>query len=115
LYTDLAIVQVFDITQLDTLLKDKWNFMKDALRNGDTATAASHIIASKRDAYQTVFNNLTIPFSAIDQMLGNITYQAVKGLDIEYEMLMDDGSDGVVSYMVLFSLDEDGVWRISFF
>jgi hypothetical protein len=48
-------------------------------------------------------------------MLGNIAYQAVKGLEVEYEMLMNDGPDGDVSYLVLFSLDEDGMWRISFF
>jgi hypothetical protein len=89
--------------------------MKNALRIGDTAAAASYIVINKRASYQTVFNNLTIPFSSIDQMLGNITYQAVKGLEVEYEMLMNDGPDGNISYMVLFSLDEDGVWRISFF
>ena len=114
-FTDSAIVQVVDIAQLDAILTSKWNSMKSALRSGDTAGAASYIISSKRAAYQTLFNNLTIPFAGIDQMLGSITYQAVKGLEIEYEMLMNDGPDGDVSYLVLFSLDEDGVWRVSFF
>jgi hypothetical protein len=114
-FTDSAIIQVVDINQLDALLTTKWNSMKNALRSGNTARAASYILSSKRDAYQTLFNNLTIPFSGIDQMLGSITYQAVKGLEIEYEMLMNDGPDGDVSYLVLFSLDVDGVWKISFF
>ena len=82
---------------------------------GDTAAAASYIVINKRASYQMVFNNLTIPFSAIDQMLGNIIYQATKGFNVEYEMLMNDGPDGTLSYMVLFILDKDGVWRISFF
>jgi hypothetical protein len=30
-------------------------------------------------------------------------------------MLRNEGVDGNVAYMVLFSLDEDGVWRISYF
>jgi hypothetical protein len=89
--------------------------MKNALRSGDTAGAASYIVSDKRADYQNIFNNLTIPFSSIDQMLGSITYQALKGLEVEYEMLMNDGPDGDVSYLVLFSLDTDGVWRISFF
>jgi hypothetical protein len=114
-FTESAIVQVVDITQLDAILADKWNSMKNALRSEDTAGAASYIVNSKRDSYQTLFNNLTIPFSSIDQMLGSVTYQAVKGLEVEYEMLMNDGPDGDVSYLVLFSLDVDGVWRISFF
>jgi hypothetical protein len=114
-FTDSAVVQVLDIAQMDAQLRAKWDAMKNALRAGDTSVAANFIVSSKRADYQNLFNNLTIPFASIDQMLGNITYQAVKGLDIEYEMLMNDGPDGDVSYMVLFSLDVDGVWRISFF
>ena len=114
-YTDVAIIQVVNDSQLDTLLVSKWNAMKNALRVGDTTAAASYIVIDKRASYQVVFNNLTIPFSAIDQMLGNIVYQATKGFNVEYEMLMNDGPDGTLSYMVLFILDKDGVWRISFF
>ena len=114
-YSDSAIVQIVDDSQLDALLMAKWAAMKNALRSGDTAAAASYIVINKRVSYQTVFNNLTIPFSSIDQMLGNITYQATKGFEVEYEMLMNDGPNGNVSYMVLFTLDQDGVWRISFF
>jgi hypothetical protein len=112
---DTAMVQVVNEVQLDLQLRAKWDAMKNALRSGNTAAAASYIIASKRTSYEAVFNNLNIPFSSIDQMVGDITYETVKGLEVEYEMLMDDGPDGIVSYMVLFSLDEDGVWRISFF
>jgi hypothetical protein len=114
-YADSAIVQIVDNAQLDSMLRAKWEAMKNALRSGNTAMAASYIVINKRESYETVFNNLTIPFSSIDLMLGNITYQATKGLEIEYEMLMHDGPDGNVSYVVHFSLDEDGVWRISFF
>ena len=115
LFTDSAIVQVLDITQMDAQLRAKWQGMKSALWNGNTNEAVSYIVSNKRVDYQNMFNNLAIPFASIDQMLGNITYQAVNGLEIEYEMLMNDGPDGDVSYLVLFSLDLDGVWRISFF
>ncbi len=114
-FMDTAVVHVLDIVQMDTRLKAKWGEMKDALKEGNTASAARYVVSTKRADYENVFNNLTIPFVSIDQMLGSITYQGVKGLDIEYEMLMNDGPDGDVSYMVLFSLDVDGVWRISFF
>jgi hypothetical protein len=110
-----GIIHVLELTQQDATLRAMWDTMKNALRSGDTALAASYIVSSKRSDYQNIFNNLTIPFASIDQMLGNITYQGLKGLEIEYEMLMNDGPDGDVSYLVLFSLDADGVWRISFF
>jgi hypothetical protein len=102
------------MVQLDAMLTTKWNSMKNALRNGNTAAAVDYIVKSKRASYQNVFNSLTVPFANIDQVLGNITYESQRGLNIEYEMLRLEGSD-LVSYMVLFALDEDGVWRIKFF
>jgi hypothetical protein len=101
-YTESAIIQVVDDAQLDAQLRAKWDGMKNALRSGDTAGAANYIITSKRASYQMVFNNLTIPFSSIDQMLTSITYVGVQGLTVEYEMLRTEGTDGEVSYMVLF-------------
>ncbi len=109
-----TLVQVLDMIQLDAMLVIKWNAMKNALRSGDTAGAVDYIVKSKRSVYQNVFNNLAIPFSGIDQALGNISYVGQRGLNVEYEMFRQEGADWV-SYMVLFSLDEDGVWRIKFF
>jgi hypothetical protein len=114
-FTASAIVQVLDIVQLDAQLKAKWDGMKNALRSGNTALAVSYTLASKRTSYQAVFDDLTIPFSDIDQMLGNISYVSIQGLHVKYSMLRNEGVDGNVAYMVLFSLDEDGVWRISYF
>lgn len=109
-----TLVQVLDMVQLDSLLISKWNAMKNALRIGDTAGAADYLMKSKRATYQNVFNSLTVPFANIDNILGNITYEGQRGVNIEYEMLRQEGSD-LVSYIVLFALDEDGVWRIKFF
>ncbi len=61
-YMDFAIVQIVDNAQLDVVLRVKWDGMKNALRSGNTAVAASYIVMNKRASYQTVFNNLTIPF-----------------------------------------------------
>ena len=112
--TATAIVQVLDMNQMDVLLQSKWTAMKNALRGGNTATAASYIVNGKRATYQNVFNNLTIPFANIDQVLGTISYVAQRGANIEYEMTrIDNGT--LIHYMVLFGLEEDGVWRIKFF
>ncbi len=114
LRTATAIVQVLEMNQMDVLLRSKWTAMKNALRAGDTATAASYIVNGKRATYQNVFNNLTIPFANIDQVLGDISYIVQRGSNIEYEMTRID-SGTLIHYMVLFGLDEDGVWRIRFF
>jgi hypothetical protein len=114
LRTASALIQVLNMEQLDLLLRSKWISLKNALRGGNTASAVDYIVKSKRSNYQNVFNSLTIPFANIDQVLTNITYAGQKGLNIEYEMSRLEGAD-MVSYMVVFVLDEDGVWRIKFF
>ena len=60
-----------------------------------------------------MFSNLTVPLADIDQVLTNITFVKESGLSIEYKMI---GSDGGVpfSQLVLFILDDDGIWRIKF-
>ena len=112
--TATSVIQILDMSQLDVLLQSKWTAMKNELRNGNTAAAATYIVNGKRANYQNVFNNLTIPFANIDQVLGNITYAAQRGANIEYEMNRVEGGNQVF-YMVLFVLDEYGVWRIKFF
>jgi hypothetical protein len=113
-YTATGIVQILDINQLEVLLQSKWSAMKNALRAGDTVTAASYIVYAKQAFYQNIFNNLTISFSAIDQFLPNLTLVEQWHNAVEYEITRTEGSDQV-TYMVLFTIDDDGVWRIKFF
>ena len=61
-----------------------------------------------------MFNALTVPLSCIDQILTDITVVQQSGIDVEYRMIHMEG--GVqFSDLVLFTVDEDGVWRIKFF
>ncbi len=112
-HTANAIIQVIDTVGLDTLLQSKWNGMRDALRSGNIVGAVNYIVNSKRASYQAVFNNLTVPLATIDQVLPGIAFVEQRGLNVEYEMLRLDGAN-LVSYMVVFVVDEDGVWRIKF-
>ncbi len=112
--TATAMVQIFDQIQLNTALQAKWAAMKNALRQGNISAALPYIVARRRTTYQNMFNSLTIPFADIDQILANINFVRVRGVDAEYEMSIVKGGSQY-SYMVLFSLDEDGVWRIKFF
>jgi hypothetical protein len=114
LYTATGAVQILDINQLDLLLQGKWDAMKNALRAGDTAAAASYIVTAKQAFYQNIFNNLTISFSAIDQYLPGLTLVEQWHNAVEYEITRTEGPDQV-TYMVLFTIDDDGVWRIKFF
>ena len=61
-----------------------------------------------------MFEALTIPLSNIDQVLTNIKFVKLAGIQAEYEMLYTEGNK-VFSGLVNFSLDTDGIWRIRFF
>ena len=111
--TVTTLVQVVDQTQLDAALQAKWSSMKNALRQGNINATLPYLLTSRRATYQSMFSALTIPFANIDQLLTNINFVRVRGVDAEYEMSVIKG--GVeYSYLVLFSIDEDGVWRIKF-
>ena len=109
-----SLVQVLDDSQLDTLLQNKWSSMKDALRPGDISLALTHIVSRRRATYQAMFNALTVPLVNIDQVLPYITAVEQRGIEVEYEMSVNEGGFQL-SYMVLFAIDQDGVWRIKFF
>ena len=61
-----------------------------------------------------MFNALTVPLANIDQVLTNITLVRQQGKNFEFKMSRTEGGVGY-SYLVIFTIDEDGVWRIKFF
>lgn len=112
--TETTIVQVLDGVQLDAVLQSKWSSMKNALRAGDITLALGHIVLRRRPTYQAMFGALTVPLANIDQVLTSIVPIEQRGVEAEYEMIVLEGGFQH-SYLVLFALDEDGVWRIKFF
>ena len=88
--------------------------MKNSLRQGDINLALTHIVLRRRSTYQAMFTALTIPLANIDQVLTGITLIDQRGIEVEYEMFVTQGGTQY-SYLVLFALDEDGVWRVKFF
>jgi hypothetical protein len=113
-YTENALVQVFDPKELDALLQAKWTAMKDALRQGDIGRAVNYIAMKRRDGYRKMFEALTIPLSDIDRVLTDIKFVKLAGVYAEYDMLYTKGGT-VFSGLVNFSLDTDGIWRVNFF
>jgi hypothetical protein len=109
-----AVIQIFDPIQLDTFLQNKWQSMKDFLRAGNIAAALSYIALRERGTYENMLNALTVPLSNIDQVLTNITLFRQQAKNVEYKMNRTEGGLEY-SYLVIFTIDEDGVWRIKFF
>ncbi len=113
-HSESVMVQVLDLKEYDRLLQEKWTAMKGALRQGDISRAVDYIVTKKRDGYRKMFESLTIPLSDIDRILTDIKFVKLAGIYAEYEMLYTE--NGVaMSGLVNFSLDMNGIWRVSFF
>ncbi len=112
--TATAVVEVVDRAAFDAALQVQWSGLKDALRQGDLNGALGAIATGARDLYRELLGALTVPLSQIDQVLTDIALVDFDEIQAEYEMLRVD--NGVaMSYLVLFTRDADGVWRLRFF
>ena len=110
--TTSTVVQVADRTALDLRLQAIWQGLRDALRAGDVARAASFIHGDTRDAYRAQFASFSAATLAnIDQFLTPIQLVGVGFAGAQYEMLrLRNGQQ--LSFAVWFQLDADGLWRL---
>lgn len=106
-----AAVLVLSHVELVALLQAKWRSLKDALRAGDVTRALGFIAVGRRAQYEEIFRQLSVPLSAIDQVLTDIRFVQARGRTVEFEMLRPD-ERGQLSYLVRFAVDEDGIWRL---
>lgn len=102
------------VAELDALLQAKWQGLKDALRQGDVNQALTFISRGKGTSYQRMLSALGSQFANIDQILTNVTFVELQNIRAEYQMLRADAG-ATISHLVVFALDEDGIWRLSFF
>jgi hypothetical protein len=111
-------IRVLDRTEMENMLKTKWDSMVVALKKGDIETAVSYFAVDRRDKYRILFGILLDKLPHVVNNLGSI--QPVSFKPYMAECLIDKteiikGQSMVVSYSVYFAVDKDGIWRISWF
>jgi len=100
--------------QFETDLKTIWADFKTALRQRNIAAALNCTHASAREKYTKILPAVLKSQTPIDTILKDIKFDKLAAGSAEFEMLVKEGND-LVSYMVVFMIDEDGIWRIQFF
>lgn len=105
-------VLVRDREETIALLQEKWADLKNLLREGNTDGSLLLVAEQRRDKYREIFQNLTVPLTQIDAVMVDLTFVRFRGRSAEFEMVRSD-ERGAVSYVVRFSVDGDGLWRIS--
>jgi len=113
-YSDTIAVIVLSKTEIDTLLKGKWERMKEALRDINIEAALSYFLSSSRERYRQIFTDITnyLPELVDSMQLIEMIY-AEDGV-AEYRIKRTEEVGGV-TYYIYFVLNEDGLWKIQQF
>jgi hypothetical protein len=111
MYSDSLTITAISRSQLDSLLKAKWENMRTALAAGDVANAVANFSEFSKEIYQLQFTDLSASLPQIAAGLSNINLVKVEDNIAEYDMR--DVIDGVeYSFYLLFVKGLDGVWKI---
>ena len=110
-YSDTAAITVFSKTEMDNLLKGKWDGMKGALASGDVETAVSYFAEKTKERYRTVFTAIQDKVSSIAANMQGIQLIYLKNNMAKYRIKRSE-TMGEITYYIYFELDENGIWRI---
>ncbi|OIN95816.1 MAG: hypothetical protein AUJ48_02510 [Deltaproteobacteria bacterium CG1_02_45_11] len=115
---DLPDYNVYGRAEIDLLLRNKWESMTSALRNGNLKEAIQYFVSQKRPAYKEIFGTSSGKVKCIIKTTNNMKIVDFNFSEVKYAADVDMVADGVqrtISSYIIFERDEDGLWRISFF
>jgi parallel beta-helix repeat protein len=110
-YQDTVAIVVLSSTELDNLLRSKWNAMTNSLSIQDTTTALTFIASGSRPSYEEMFNALYEQLPAITATQQEFHLHHITGNIAKYKLVTFE-NDKYYSYEVTFIKDENGIWMI---
>ncbi|MBI5099602.1 MAG: right-handed parallel beta-helix repeat-containing protein [Nitrospirae bacterium] len=111
-YQDTIVIMVFNKTQLDTLLKAKWEGMKGALMTGDITTAIGYFVEGSKSRYNAILVQMSsADINSIFSNINELKIYSVKERAAQCGAIRVE-SGGTFSYPVTFVIDESGIWKI---
>jgi hypothetical protein len=111
-YQDTVAVTVLSRTEIDALLKAKWEGMKGALLGGDTEIALTQFVDIEREKYRQIFLELgTAELRLILSGTVSLVLYTMSGRIAECGVSRVE-SGGAYFYPVIFVKGEDGIWKI---
>ena len=115
IHTDTVVIQILDKAELDTLLRTKWEGMRQALLQNDIEGAVIQFDESTQNAYRQIFTLLS-PDKLIQKTQELTDIQFIKMVEnaAEYDIrIFRDGTE--YSFYLLFVKDKNGLWKIRSF
>jgi hypothetical protein len=117
-YHDTIAVTVMNATQMDNLLRGKWEGMRTALANQRIDTAISYFVEETKPHYHDIFTALAAHLPQIVQNMQDIERMYVKGNAAKYRIRKDEFYGGqliTMTHYIYFSVDGDGLWKIDWY
>ena len=113
-YSDTIAITVLSKTELDALLKGKWDGMKEKLKNQDTEGALGYFVERSKERYRQVFETLKDQMPVIIETFIEFNIINVYENAAEYEIVANE--NGVLySYPGMLIKDENGIWKFKDF
>ena len=114
-YSDTVAVSVLSKTEMDTLLKDKWEEMKGYLVKQDIAGAVKYYLGGSQQLYSDIYTAFYDQLPQLFQSMEDIQLIYVKSNTAKYRLRVSESYGGKMenfTYYVYFVLDKDGLWKI---
>ena len=110
-YSDTVTVTVVNRTQLENLLKAKWEGMKQSVISGNSATALKYFVPGVRYRFNAIFDNPASEITARLTEINRIEVFSVKGRAAQAGAVkLETGKE--YAYPLNFVKVGDGIWRI---
>lgn len=112
-YQETVPVTVLSATQLDTILRNRWNEFKTALSNQDIDKAVLNFDSNTRNTYKNLYTYLKpmLPNIINELNAATINYISVEESRSIYEILVTRDGE-IYSFQLEFVKDENGLWKI---
>lgn len=113
-----SIIQVYDRTAIDGVLKAKWTGMKGALIRNDVEGALTYFTEGQRDRYRTLFTALSADIARIARDMQDIELIYVVENQAKYRLRRAElygGQFVTFTYYTYFVQDGSGLWSIEGF
>jgi PKD repeat protein len=117
-YTETAIIDVIDRTEIDSLLKAKWEGMKTRLAYQDVEGAIVYITSNSQARYREIFTALGSGLPEIVQNMQDIQHVYVNDRIAKYRIRKNETYGGqmmTITYYIYFVIDGNGIWTIDKF
>jgi hypothetical protein len=109
-----TMVHVLNKTEMDGLLKGKWEGMKQALGQRNINEALNYFIMTSREEYNEIFELLVTQLPNLISAMTEINLIELTGNTAEYYIKRSQRGEEI-SYFIYFVKDEKGLWKISSF